>query len=102
MTRRSGSNTLYNIDGNIIAADTVVSGIHLQIYNSNGTLIAEMPLTQLQRDYNSPEPYRVAWKDIETTQCKIYIKTSATGYNANHFVELIWELECDQCGIVTD
>lgn len=98
--RRAGSATLYDINGATLAADSVVAGAHLIVNNANGFNIAPIPLQTLQRDYNNPEPMRVKWLNIDPTQCRIVLNTAASGYSATAVIELLWELECDECGFV--
>jgi len=98
--RKSGSSTLKNVNGATLAADTVVDTAHLRVVNLNGFAVCDpIPLSFLQRDANSPEPYAVKWKDIDPTQCVITLDTGASGYSATDVIEIIFGLDCQECGM---
>lgn len=97
LLRRSGSSTLKDISGRTLAADTVINTAHLKLNNKNGKELAQIPLSVLQRDYNSPAPLPVDWKEVDPTQCSIVLDTTAAGYDATHVIELIWFYPCKDC-----
>lgn len=94
---RSGSNTLYTDRGVTVAADTVLAGAHLHLKNSNAKDYVVIPLWLLMRDFNSPEPLRGKWADIDISQSFIQLNTGATGYNAAHAIEISFGYDCDNC-----
>lgn len=99
MPRAAGA-TLYSPNNAVLAADAVVGSSYLNLVNANGTkILADLPLNQIQRDYNAPEPLHVNWSDIDPTQSNVQINTSASGYNAAHAMIFIFWLDCDNCGV---
>jgi hypothetical protein len=98
--RKSGAATLKNVNGQTLAADTVINTANLRVVNLNGFAICDpIPLSFLQRDANSPEPYAVDWQNVDPTQCVITLDTSAAGYSATAVVEIIFGLDCQECGL---
>lgn len=92
--RRSGSLTLKSSTGADVASDSVIGTASLMLNNLNGEqILAPLPLSSLQRDYNSPEPLHVNWKQIDLTQSVITL----TPANATDVVEVIFGLDCDFC-----
>lgn len=99
LLRRADGGTLKSPLGRTLAADTVIATAHATFRNKNGLAITDpVPLSMLQRDYNSPEPLAVSWTDVDPTQTTIVIDTGAAGYNAAHVIEIVFGLDCDQCG----
>lgn len=94
--RRAGSLTLKTYQGTTIVADTVIATAHIWVKNLNGQEIAApIPLQTLQRDYNSPEPLKVDWSNVDLTQSTIVLDT--TGVNAGECIEIIFGLDCTTC-----
>lgn len=99
LVRRSGGATLKDANGRTLAADTVIAQAHLRLVNLNGFAITDtIPLSVLQRDYNSPDAFRCKYKNIDPTQCVVIVNTGASGYDATHVVEIVFGLECQECG----
>lgn len=94
LVRRSGSATLKDVNGKTLAADSVIATAHLVLTTANGDNKATYPLSALQRDFNSPDPYPCFWDDIDPTQCSIKLDTGASGYDATHVAEIIFRIEC--------
>lgn len=82
-----------------IASWSVLNSSYLYVYNQNGTRLAVIPLAELIRTTEAPEPLRVDWQQVDPTQSYILINTTAAGYNAAHAIMLMWGLNCDECGL---
>lgn len=98
--RRMGSLTGYSATGATLAADTVIAGAHMQLINANNRIIQQIPLMQLQRDYNSPEPYQTdpnIFAGIDLSRTIINLNTSAAGYSATAVIEMTFEYDCENC-----
>lgn len=94
--RRSGTGTLKSSTGKTLATDAVVGTAHITLKNSNGVQIfAPLPLSTLQRDYNSPEPMCVNIEGVDLAQSPITLDGAAA--TATHVFEIIFGLECDKC-----
>jgi hypothetical protein len=97
--RKAGGATLKNVNGQTLAADTVVNTAHLKVVNKNGFAICDpIPLSFLQRDANAPDPYPVKWQEVDPTQCVITLDTGAGGYSATAVIEIIFGIDCQACG----
>lgn len=83
---RSGTTTLKTPLGATVAADTVLATAYLSLKDINGKEIIQIPFWQIMRDYNSPEPLRLALDNVDLTQSTIKLDTTATGYNAAHAI----------------
>lgn len=94
-----GTLTYLSPQGRTIASWSVLNSSYLYVFNQNGTKIATIPLAELIRTTQSPEPLRVDWQQVDPTQSYILINTSAAGYNAAHAIMLMWFLYCDECGL---
>lgn len=98
--RRMGSLTGYSSTGATLAADTVIAGAHMQLVNANNRIVMQIPLMQLQRDYNAPEPYQCdpnVFAGIDLSRTQIIINTSAAGYSATAVIEMTFEYNCEDC-----
>jgi hypothetical protein len=95
--RRSGSLTLKTKTGKTVAADTVIATAHLQLVDQQGFVVVDEPLSNFQRDYNSPEPRCVNYQNIDMEKSNITMDTGATGYSATAAIEITFEIACDQC-----
>ncbi len=98
--RRMGSLTGYSATGATLAADTVIAGAHVQFINAKNRIVMQMPLMQLQRDYNSPEPYQCnpdVFDGIDLSRTIINLNTGAAGYSATAVIELTFEYNCEDC-----
>ena len=94
MMRRSGSLTLKTANGATVASDATIGTASIVVKDLNGNEItAPLPLSVLQRDYNSPEPLAVNWSSVDLTQTVITIAPA----NATDAVEIIFGLDCDTC-----
>jgi hypothetical protein len=91
--RRSGSSTLYDTNGNTLAADTVVAGAHIRIVDLYGTELQKLPLSTLQRDFNSPEYQCFNLDKIDPIQSSINLNTAAAGYSATAVIEMTFYLD---------
>lgn len=94
-----GSLTYLTPQGRTIASWSVLNSSYLYVFNQNGTKIATIPLAELIRTTQSPEPFRVDWRQVDPTQSYVLINTTAAGYNAAHAIMLMWGLDCDECGL---
>lgn len=95
--RRSGTATLLTRLGTTVAADTVIDTAHLTLVNQRSNQMMIIPLSTLQRDFNSPEPFATdenLYAGIDLSRSSIVLSTGATGYNAAHAIELIFEYDC--------
>ena len=98
--RRLGGASATSITGNVLAADTVISTAHLTLVNAKNVNVMIIPLSLLQRDYNSPEPYKVdpeVYSGIDLSRSTITLSTSAAGYSATAVIELVFEYNCPVC-----
>lgn len=96
LLRRSGSLTLKTAKGTVIASDAIVGTAHITFKNTNGKEVtAPIPLSVLQRDYNSPDPLCVNWKNIDLTQTTIVLDGAAA--TATQAFEIVFGVECDAC-----
>lgn len=94
--RRSGTLTLKAYNGATVATDAVVGTAHMTLKDKNGMEITSpIPLSSLQRDFNSPEPIAVDWSNIDPTQTAIVLDGAAA--TASHVIEIIFGLECNNC-----
>lgn len=93
--RRVAGGTYLSKTGATLAADTVTATAHLSLKNANGTELLDMPLTQLQRDYNNPEPLCVDYEQVDPTASTIVLSTSASGYSATAVFEITFEISCN-------
>lgn len=94
MLRRSGTLTLKSATGATLASDATIGTASIVVKDLNGNEItAPLPLSVLQRDYNSPEPLAVNWASVDLTQTTITIIPA----NATDVVEIIFGLDCDTC-----
>lgn len=94
--RRSGTLTLKSVTGKTLATDAIVGTAHLTLKNSSGVQIfAPLPLSALQRDYNSPEPMCVNIEGVDLAQSTIALDGAAA--TATHVFEIIFGLACDKC-----
>ena len=98
--RRSGSATLKSKTGKTLAADTVINNCHLKLVDKGGLTIVDEPLSNFQRDHNSPEPRCVNYDSISLESSQIVVDTAATGYAATSVIEITFEIDCDQCRTV--
>lgn len=99
LVRRSGSGTLKDVNGRTLAADTVIATAHLKLVDKNGFAITDsIPLSVLQRDYNSPDAFRCKYQNVDPTQTVVKLDTGASGYDATHVVEIVFGLDCEACG----
>lgn len=97
--RRNPSGVRKDDQGKTLAADSVINTAHLHLFNKNGTEVLQMPLEALQRDFNSPKPLSLCRREIDTASSYIRLDPTASGYNADHVIELVCEYECPQiCG----
>lgn len=85
--------------GRTLANWAVLNSSYLYIINQNGTTLAPIPLAQIVRNYNSPEPLAVSWEQVDPTQSYVKINTGASGYAATEAFVFIFGIECDSCGI---
>jgi len=97
--RRANGQVLLNNLGQQLASDGVIYTAHLNLVDGSGSPLAQMPVQNLWRDTNYPEPLATNnWKNIDPTQSTITLSTGASGYNAAHVIELVFELnECPNC-----
>ena len=96
MLRRSGSATLKSYTGNTLASDAVIATAHIRLKKLDGSEVTSpIPLSSLQRDFNSPDPLLVDWKNIDLTQSQIVLDFSVA--TATHVVEVIFGLDCTNC-----
>jgi hypothetical protein len=91
--RRSGSNTLYDQNGNTLAADTVIAGAHIRLVDLSGLELQRLPISTLQRDFNSPEPQCFNMDHIDPIQSSINLNTAAAGYSATAVIEMTFYLD---------
>lgn len=91
--RRSGSSTLYDTNGNTLAADTVIAGAHIRLVDLSGLELQRLPLSTLQRDYNSPDYQCFQMDHIDPNQCSINLNTAAAGYSATAVIEMTFYLD---------
>lgn len=96
LVRRSGSATLKSVTGKTLAADSVIATAHLILNSMGASEKMRYPIFSLQRDYNSPDAYQCNFTQIDPTQCKVVLDTTATGYNAAHVIEFIFGIECKE------
>lgn len=94
LVRRSGSATLKDINGDTLAADTVINTAHLTLMTKNGGETLVIPLSSLQRDYNAPEPQCVQLPAIASNSSFIQLDTSAADYDTSHVIEIIFGIDC--------
>lgn len=93
--RRSGALTLKSATGKTLATDAVVGTAHITLKNSNGLqLFAPLPLSTIQRDYNSPEPLCLNIEGVDLSQSTIVLDGAAA--IATSVLEVIFGLDC-QC-----
>lgn len=95
----AGTLTYLSPLGRTLASWSVLNSSYLYVFNQNGTRIAPIPLINIIRTTESPEPLKVSWQQIDPTQSFIKINTAAAGYNAAHAIMLSWGLACDECGL---
>jgi len=95
----AGSLTYLSPQGKTLASWSVLNSSYLYVYNQNGTRIATIPLAELIRTTEAPEPLAVSWKEVDPTQSYILVNTTAAGYDATHAIMIMWGLECDECGL---
>lgn len=100
MRRLNGVTAKAN-NGATLVPDTVTISAHLSLLSANGTEIWQMPLQNLQRDFNSPEPLRCDIRNIDPTQSTIIFDTGAAGWDATQVFEIMFELDCNDCGTIT-
>jgi len=87
-------------NGTTLAVDAVVMSAHLSLKTSNGTEVLAIPMQYLQRDFNSPEWMKVNnLENIDLTQSTVVLNTGAAGYLATSVLEILFEIDCDGCGI---
>lgn len=94
LVRRSNGVTLKNINGQTLAADTVIATAHLRLTTKNGAETLVYPLSALQRDVNSPEALCVNLPEISLASSGIVLDTTASGYNAAHVIEIVFGIDC--------
>lgn len=92
--RAAGGQTKKNPQGVQLAADAVLFSSHLVLRNGNAAAMAEIPVENLVRNANAPEPLCVNWSKIDPTQSYVIVDTTAAGYNAAHCIEFVFELDC--------
>lgn len=98
LVRRSGDETLYTQSGAEVIADSAVAGATITLVNARNIQVLVAPLSMLQRDFNSPEPYPVdpdAYGGIDLTRSQVAIRTADV--DADKAVEVVFEYECKQC-----
>ena len=95
----AGSLTYLTPLGRTIATWSVLNSSYLYAYNQNGTRIATLPLAQLIRTTESPEPFAIDWQQVDPQQSFIKINTGAAGYAATHAIVLVWEIDCNECAV---
>lgn len=101
LRRLGGVSGALSATGATLAPDTVISTAHLILVNAkNNQIMNPMPLTLLQRDYNSPEPFQVnpeVYSGIDLSRSSITLSTAAAGYSASAVIELVFEFDCPIC-----
>ena len=96
LLRRSGTLTLKTVNGTTVASDAVIGTAHLRLRDQNGQEItAPIPLSSLQRDFNSPEPLAVDWTNVDPTQSTITLDFA--GATATQAIEIVFGLDCEIC-----
>ena len=85
--------------GRTIASWSVLNSSYLNVVNQNGTTFAKIPLAELIRTTEYPEPLQVSWAEVDPTQSFVQINTSAAGYSATGAIIIMFGLACDICGL---
>jgi len=98
LVRRSGDETLYTQTGAEVVADSVIAGATITLVNARNVNVFVGPMSMLQRDYNSPEPFHVnpnAYGGIDLTRSQVAIRTA--DIDADKAIEVVFEYECKHC-----
>jgi len=95
MVPRSGSTTLKSATGKTVASDAVIATAHLVLKDSNGKEVVTIPLWNLMRDYNSPEPMRGEWIGVDVTQSQIILDLTAA--TVTQVIEITFGYACKTC-----
>jgi hypothetical protein len=95
--RKLGALTGFDKMGKTLAPDTVIEGAHISLVDQSGKELIDSPLHYFQRDNNAPPFPCFNIEQLDPTNSKITLNTSASGYANTQVIEITFGIDCSAC-----